>query len=176
VLSVYQNCGMRICEPKNNGTSVQQMSPEILWGWSKCVTVKFTRKTKTVKGRPNQSVPVKAELMTVDGKQPTMGHFDELEPVKGGSTPQNGAKTAPGAPAPLIYTGPSQAWPPNDPPGFDVVKATSKAGAFMRQHAAEEEYRSLLKAGLKLTIHHKWEVKSPLGGLVSEATFPIDLM
>ncbi len=143
---------------------------------SKCVTAKFIPKTKTVRAKPNQSVPVKVELVAVNGQQPTWGTFDELAPVKSGSIQQNGTKTAPGAPAQLTYTAPPQPWSPSDPPGFDVVKATSRAGTFMREHASEEEYQWLLKPGLKLTIHDKWESHTPFGFLFSEATFPIELM
>jgi hypothetical protein len=144
--------------------------------YSKCVTAQFSPKSKTIRGRPNQSVNVKAELVTVDGRKPTEGSFDELEYVKGGSIQQNGARTTPGAPAPLTYTAPQQSWLPSDPPGFDVVKARSRAGAFMRDHASEDEYRWLLKPGFKLTIHDKWESRTPLNFLISEATFPINLM
>jgi hypothetical protein len=95
--------------------------------------------------------------------------------VKGGDIQQSGARAAPRAPAALTYTAPQQAWSPSDPPGFDVVKAKSRAGAFMREHASEDEYRWLLQPGLKLVIHNKWEAQTPLGFLLSEATFPIEL-
>jgi hypothetical protein len=143
---------------------------------SKCVTTTFMPKTKTKRAKPNESVPVTAELVAVNGQQPTSGTFDELEPVKGGSIAQNGAHTASRAPAQLTYTAPSQAWSPSDPPGFDVVKAKSRAGAFMRAHASEDEYQWLLKAGLNLVIHDRWESHTVVSSLLSEATFPIQLV
>ena len=142
---------------------------------SKCVTVTFTPKTKTKRAKPNESVTVNTELVAINGQQPTSGTLDALEPVKGGGIAQNGVRTAPRVPAQLTYTAPSQAWSPSEPPGFDVVKAKSRAGAFMREHAPEDEYRWLLKAGLSLIIHDKWESHTPVGSLLSEATFPIEL-
>ncbi len=152
--------------------------------WSACVKAKFTPKTKTVRGRPKQSIPVKAEIITIHGEQPTWGRFDKFDlwDSDGGNIQQDGATTAPGAQAQLTYTAPPQPWPPNKPPGFYIRKMTSRAGAFKwdgfgyADGLNSADFLWQLKPGLKLSIHHKWEVKSPLGGLVSEATFPIDLM
>ncbi|HVY63935.1 MAG TPA: hypothetical protein VHH11_03855 [Gammaproteobacteria bacterium] len=142
---------------------------------SKCVTVTFAPKSRTRPAKPDQTVAVQAELLAINGQRATAGTFDELEPVKGGDIQHSGASTAGSAPAALSYTAPRQAWSPSDPPGFDVVKAKSRAGVFMRAHATEDEYRWLVKPGLKLTIHDRWENRTPLGSLLSEATFPIEL-
>jgi hypothetical protein len=148
---------------------------------SACVMVKFTPKTKTVRGRPKQSVAVKAEIVTIHGEQPTWGHFDELDlwDSPGGTIQENGTATAPDAPAQLTYTAPPQPWPPNKAPGFYVRKMTSRAGAFKwGVYVAGLDPDSFvwqLKPGLKLSIHHKWEVNGPGGHLLSEITFPIDL-
>lgn len=152
--------------------------------WSACIKVKFTPKTKTVRGRPKQSIPVKAEIVTIRGGQPTWGRFDEfgLWDSPGGTIQENGATTAPGAPAQLTYTAPPQPWPPNKPPGFYVKKMTSRAGAFKWDGFGyvdgldSADFIWQLKPGLKLSIHHKWEVNGPGGHLLSEITFPIDLM
>ena len=145
---------------------------------SKCVTVEFMPKSKTVPGMPSQTIGVKAQLLTMDGRHPTWGTFDELTPI-GGDVQQNGARTAPGAPAELSYKAPDQPWPLSNPPGFDVLTAKSRAGKFegvFDRHSTREEYEWLLKPGPKLTIHDKWESHSPTTSLVSEATFPIELM
>lgn len=149
---------------------------------SACIKVKFNPKSRTVRGRPKQSIPVKTEIITIQGEQPTWGRFDELDlwDSPGGDIQQDGAVTAPGAPAQLTYTAPPQPWPPNKPPGFYVRKMTSRAGAFKWgvyvSGLNSDDFVWLLKPGLKLSIHHKWEVNGMMGHLLSETTFPIDLM
>ena len=149
---------------------------------SACVKVKFNPKSKTVRGRPKQSIPVKAEIITIQGEQPTWGRFDKFDlwDSAGGEIQEDGARTTPGAPAPLTYTAPPQPWPPNKPPGFYVRKMTSRAGAFKWgvyvSGLNSDDFVWLLKPGLKLSIHHKWEVNGMMGHLLSETTFPLDLM
>lgn len=149
---------------------------------SACVKVKFNPKSKTVRGRPKQSIPVKAEIITIQGEQPTWGRFDKFDlwDSPGGDIQKDGTATAPGAPAQLTYTAPPQPWPPNKPPGFYVRKMTSRAGAFKWgvyvRGLDTDSFVWLLKPGLKLSIHHKWEVNGMMGHLLSETTFPIDLM
>jgi hypothetical protein len=143
---------------------------------SKCVTVTFAPKSETKHGEPNESVPVEATLVAINGQQPTAGTFAELEPFRGGRIGANGARTVPREPAKLAYTAPAQPWSTGAPPGFDVVKAKSRAGVFMREHASADEYRWLLKPGPKLSIHNLWQTQAAgIASLSSEATFSIDL-
>ena len=149
---------------------------------SACVKVKFNPKTNTVRGRPKQSIPVKAEIITIQGEEPTWGRFDKFDlwDSPGGDIQEDGARTTPGAPAQLTYTAPPQPWPPNKPPGFYIRKMTSRAGAFKWgvyvPGLDTDSFVWLLKPGLKLSIHHKWEVNGMMGHLLSETTFPIDLL
>jgi hypothetical protein len=115
-------------------------------GGSKCVIAKFTPPTGTIKGSPRQRVPLKAELIAVKGNQPTRGVFNEFRQITGdGDTQANGARTSAEDPAQLTYTAPSQQWPCNDPPGFGVYRATSRAGVLKDGGQLEEE------AGLQYT-------------------------
>jgi hypothetical protein len=163
---------------------------EALWNFeisneygSECVAVKFTPRTSTVRGKPSQSVKVQAELLAVKGNQPTWGRFVELEPLKGdGDIQANGTPTTPETPAQLIYTAPSQPWPPAEPPGFAVVKATSRAGAYQREKVASQfdlvarwEW-FLAPVGLRLSIHERTEINFMLVSSLSEITFPMDLV
>jgi hypothetical protein len=149
-------------------------------GGSKCVIAKFTPRTKTVRGHPRQSVQVKTELITVKGNQPTWGVFEELLPIwKGDGTIQaDGTRTSPEEPAQLTYTAPSQQWPLNDPPGFMVKRATSRAGVIIGTPTlfdADEYIWLLAPGGFRLSIHERAEATLPVATYLSEVTFPMDL-
>jgi hypothetical protein len=147
---------------------------------SRCVIAKFTPPTKTVKGSPHQKVQLKAELITVKGNQPTRGAFDEFRQITGdGDTQANGTRTSPEKPAQLIYTAPSKQWPLDDPPGFGVYRATSRAGALDPGDNGvgytPDDWQWFLAPGLTLSIHERTEVQFMIVSMLSEVTFPMDL-
>jgi hypothetical protein len=164
-------------------------------GGSKCVIVKFTPPTRTVKASPRQSVPVKAELIAVKGNQPTWGVFDDLTQIPGGfgfpcgsgdgEIREDGTRTSPDAPAQLTYTAPSKQWPLNEPPGFCAYHVTSRAGAINGELRAQDQRRKaglepddwmwFLAPGLRLSIHERAEANLGVSSYLSEVTFPMDL-
>jgi len=155
-------------------------APDGVPQWSKCVIAKFTPRTKTVKGQPGQSVPVKSELITVKGHQPTRGIFKELNPIFKETIEENGTPTTPDAPAELTYTAALQPWPCNNPPGFGVYRATSRAGVLFGGYGpagyAEDEWTWFLTPTCaKISIHERTEVDVMLAKVLTDVTFPMDL-
>lgn len=148
---------------------------------SHCLTAKFTPKTKTVRKKPSETVDVKIELLTRKGNQPTWGKIDQLETMKGdGKVSPTSATFTPEKPVQVTYTAPPKAWPPNDPPGFDIVKATSRAGVIKRGPSAAEDVEWRLATALRLAIHQRFELlfaRAPgvAGGVLSDVRFFLDL-
>jgi hypothetical protein len=154
-------------------------SPSGVPEWSKCVIAKFTPATKTVQGQPGQTVNVKTELITAKGHQPTWGIFKELQPIFKETIEENGTPTTPDAQAELTYTAALQPWPCNNPPGFGVYRATSRAGVLFGGGPAgytEDEWTWFLAPScMKLSVHERTEVEVMVAKVLTDVTFPMDL-
>jgi hypothetical protein len=143
--------------------------------WSKCVIAKFTPPTRSVKGQPGQRIPVKAELITANGHQPTWGILKELTPIIKETIEKNGTPTAPDAPAELTYTAALKPWPCNDPPGFQVDRATSRAGAIGGYYDNRSFTWFLAPTCATISIHERTDVDYSMVSMATDATFPMDL-
>jgi len=155
-------------------------SPSGVPAYSKCVIAKFTPPTRTVLGQPGQTVNVKTELITAKEHQPTWGIFKDLEPIFKETIEENGTPTTPDAPAELTYTAALKPWPCEDPPGFGVHLATSRAGVLMGGDSmggyAYDEWTWFLAPNcMKLSIHERTEVDAVVARVVTDVTFPMDL-
>jgi len=148
---------------------------------SHCLTAKFTPKTKTARKKPSETVDVKIEFLTKKGNQPTWGKIEQLEAVKGdGKVSPTSATFTPDTPVQVTYTAPPKPWPLNDPPGFDIVKATSRAGVIKRGQSPPEDVEWRLATVIRLAIHQRFELlfaRAPgvAGGVLSDVRFFLDL-
>jgi len=147
---------------------------------SHCLTAKFTPKTKTVRKKPSERVDVKIELLTKKSTQPTWGKIEQLEAVKGdGKVSPTSAAFTPDKSVQVTYTVPTKPWPPNDPPGFDIVKATSRTGVIKRGQSPPEDVEWRLATAIRLAIHQRFELM--FGGarledmVLSDVRFFLDL-